>query len=129
MRPNTRRKESSLSKGLISRALLQWKSNKQKNMKMQISLFLIYFGPGSIPAQRSHSWVVEFQSQYRFHRNTIICPYNVFNELCYIPFLQCLPVASYLPYSSPSLPSYMSTSTASTALCPLVLVLTAITIY
>ena len=67
---------------------------------------------------RAHNWVVEFQYHNRVHRDTRICPYNVFNVLCYIPCIQFLTFASYQSASSPSLPSFSSAVTTTIALAP-----------
>ena len=54
---------------------------------------------------RAHSWVAEFQSHNRGHRNTRLFPSNMFNVLCYIPCIKFLPASSYCYSSSPYAPS------------------------
>ena len=66
--------------------------------------------------RRAHNWVVEFQSHNRGHRNTRICPYNVFSALLHIPCLRFLPVSAYLSSSSSSLFPSLYSASAATAL-------------
>ena len=74
----------------------------------------LYFGPVYVPQQHAHNWVVKLQSHNRGHRDTVLCPSDVFNSLRFIPYLRFLPVSYYCSSSFPSLPS--SPSAAASAI-------------
>ena len=80
--------------------------------------YFLYFGTVSVFPQLAHSWVVEFQSHNRGHRDTRLCTSRVFNALRYIPYLQFLPVASYPYASSSSHTSPLSAAAADITLPP-----------
>ena len=90
---------------------------KRHNNKL-IYLFLLYFVPVSLSPQHGHSWVVEFQSHSRSHRNTRLSTYNMFNALRYTPCFHLLLIDSYLYSSYFSLPSSLSADSNATYLEP-----------
>ena len=80
--------------------------------------WLEYFGLVSVFPHRAHSWVVEFQSQNRGHRNTRLCQYNVFNAILYIPCLWFLLVSAYRSSYYPPIPPSPSYATINAAFEP-----------
>ena len=65
--------------------------------------------------QHAYSWALEFQYQNIGHRNTRLCPYNVFNVILYIPCIRFLHIAAYRSSSTPSLPPYLSDASTAAA--------------